>query len=45
MSHKAPERRQAVRFAFYKLDGAWRRLSADRQAASKLEFEIGRAHV
>src|SRR5438445_714681 len=38
MSHKAPERRQAVRFAFYKLDGAWRRLSADRQAASKLEF-------
>jgi chlorite dismutase/nitrite reductase/ring-hydroxylating ferredoxin subunit len=35
---KAAERRQAVRFAFYKLDNAWRRLSAERQASSKLEF-------
>src|ERR1700752_2576479 len=32
------ERRQVVRFAFYKLDGAWRRLSAERQASSKIEF-------
>jgi len=32
------ERRQVVRFAFYKLDNAWRRLSAERQASSKLEF-------
>ena len=32
------ERRQVVRFAFYKLDGAWRRLSTDRQATSKIEF-------
>src|SRR2546428_5960266 len=38
MSAQPSEKRQAVRFAFYKLDGAWRRLSADRQAASKLEF-------
>jgi len=38
MSSQPSEKRQAVRFAFYKLDGAWRRLSADRQAASKLEF-------
>ncbi len=37
MTH-TPERRQVVRFAFYKLDAAWRRLPADRQAASKLEF-------
>jgi len=35
---KAPERRQVVRFAFYKLDNAWRRLSAERQASSKIEF-------
>src|SRR2546430_10740519 len=34
----APERRQVVRFAFYKLDPAWRRLSAERQASSKIEF-------
>jgi chlorite dismutase/nitrite reductase/ring-hydroxylating ferredoxin subunit len=32
------ERRQVVRFAFYKLDPAWRRLSAERQAASQVEF-------
>lgn len=32
------ERRQVVRYAFYKLDPAWRRLSADRQAQAKLEF-------
>src|SRR5436853_6429768 len=38
MAEKPPERRQVVRFAFYKLDTAWRRLSAERQAASKIEF-------
>src|SRR5256886_11652398 len=38
MSQKAAERRQVVRFAFYKLDSAWRRLSAERQASSKIEF-------
>ncbi len=38
MNAKAPERRQVVRFAFYKLDNAWRRLSAERQASSKIEF-------
>src|SRR5436305_12100860 len=38
MSSKPPEKRQVVRFAFYKLDTAWRRLSAERQAASKIEF-------
>src|SRR5260370_9082306 len=38
MSAKPPERRQVVRFAYYKLDNAWRRLSAERQADSKLEF-------
>src|SRR3989475_2482713 len=38
MNSQPSEKRQAVRFAFYKLDGAWRRLPADRQAASKLEF-------
>jgi chlorite dismutase len=32
------ERRQVVRFAFYKLDPAWRRLSAERQASSQIEF-------
>src|SRR5213083_2830005 len=37
MTH-APEHRQVVRFAFYKLDPAWRRLSAERQASSKIEF-------
>jgi len=35
---KPAERRQVVRYAFYKLDPAWRRLPADRQAAAKLEF-------
>src|SRR3989442_1675101 len=30
--------RQVVRFAFYRLDSAWRRLSAERQASSKIEF-------
>src|SRR5216110_388489 len=34
----APERRQVVRYAFYKLDPAWRRLTAERQAAAKIEF-------
>ena len=38
MTDTPRERRQAVRYAFYKLDPAWRRLSADRQAASKMEF-------
>src|SRR5437764_15491520 len=38
MSSKPSEKRQVVRFAFYKLDSAWRRLSAERQAASKIEF-------
>src|SRR6266699_1473560 len=38
MSPKSPERRQVVRFAFYKLDSAWRRLPAERQASAKLEF-------
>ncbi len=38
MSSKPSEKRQVVRFAFYKLDTAWRRLSAERQAGSKIEF-------
>ena len=38
MSSKPAEKRQVVRFAFYKLDSAWRRLSAERQASSKIEF-------
>src|SRR3989454_1137960 len=38
MSSKPSEKRQVVRFAFYKLDSAWRRLSAERQASSKIEF-------
>src|SRR2546428_9674205 len=38
MSQKSSEKRQVVRFAFYKLDPAWRRLSAERQASSKIEF-------
>jgi chlorite dismutase len=33
-----PEKRQVVRYAFYKLDPAWRRLTAERQASAKLEF-------
>ena len=38
MSPKPSEKRQVVRFAFYQLDPAWRRLSAERQASSKMEF-------
>src|SRR2546422_5907300 len=38
MSAQPSEKRQAVRLRLYNLDGAGRRLSADRQAASKLEF-------
>src|SRR5258707_6366985 len=38
MSPKPSEKRQVVRFAFYTLDGAWRRLPAERQASSKIEF-------
>ncbi len=38
MPDKPAERRQVVRYAFYKLDPAWRRLPADRQAAAKIEF-------
>src|SRR3990172_7182790 len=38
MSTRAPEQRQVVRYAFYRLAPAWRRLPADRQAAAKLEF-------
>src|SRR5437879_8599036 len=38
MSARAPEHRQVVRYAFYKLDPAWRRLTPDRQAAAKAEF-------
>lgn len=34
----APEKRQVVRYAFYKLDPAWRRLSSERQASAKIEF-------
>src|SRR5256885_5515980 len=32
------EKRQVIRYAFYKLDPAWRRLTAERQASAKLEF-------
>src|SRR5436190_21168949 len=32
------EKRQVVRYAFYKLDPAWRRLTAERQSSAKLEF-------
>ena len=38
MSSPANEKRQVVRYAFYKLDPAWRRLTAERQASAKLEF-------
>ena len=38
MSAPAPEHRQVVRYAFYKLDPAWRRLPPERQAAAKTEF-------
>jgi chlorite dismutase len=32
------EKRQVVRYAFYRLDASWRRLPAERQAAAKVEF-------
>src|SRR5689334_21584882 len=32
------EKRQVVRYAFYKLDPAWRRLTPERQSAAKTEF-------
>jgi chlorite dismutase len=35
---KKPEQRQVVRYAFYRLDPAWRRLPAERQEAAKIEF-------
>jgi chlorite dismutase len=38
VSAQPSEHRQVVRFAFYKLDAAWRRLPAERQASSKIEF-------
>ncbi len=38
MSEKPSEKRQVVRYAFYKLDPTWRRLPAERQAEAKLEF-------
>src|SRR2546422_7053847 len=38
MSPATPEHRQVVRYAFYKLEPAWRRLPAERQAAAKTEL-------
>src|SRR5438477_11821252 len=38
MSEVKSEQRQVVRYAFYKLDPAWRRLPAGRQASARLEF-------
>ena len=38
MPSEHPEKRQVVRYAFYKLDPAWRRLTAERQSSAKLEF-------
>src|SRR5437879_13875242 len=38
MTAASPEHRQVVRYAFYKLDPAWRRLPPERQAAGKVEF-------
>ncbi|HET7790310.1 MAG TPA: chlorite dismutase family protein [Gemmatimonadales bacterium] len=38
MSATGAERRQVVRYAFYKLDPAWRRLTPERQSAAKTEF-------
>src|SRR5213080_2934239 len=32
------EKRQVVRYDFHKLDPAWRRLTAERQASAKIEF-------
>jgi len=36
MTAASPEKRQVVRYAFYKLDPGWRRLSSDRQASTKI---------
>jgi chlorite dismutase len=38
MSSQSTEKRQVVRYAFYKLDPAWRRLTSERQASAKIEF-------
>src|SRR2546423_14454239 len=38
MATGSPEHRQVVRYAFYKLDPAWRRLPPERQPAAKAEF-------
>ncbi len=38
MTTATAEHRQVVRYGFYKLDPAWRRLPAERQAAAKTEF-------
>src|SRR5256884_3353512 len=38
MTLSGKEKRQVVRYAFYKLDPSWRRLSAERQSSAKLEF-------
>src|SRR5256884_5804330 len=38
MTLAGKEKRQVVRYAFYKLDPAWRRLTAERQASAKIEF-------
>ncbi|MGH7569404.1 MAG: chlorite dismutase family protein [Gemmatimonadales bacterium] len=38
MSSASVEKRQVVRYAFYRLDSAWRRLPGERQAGAKLEF-------
>src|SRR5438105_359150 len=38
MTPERSEKRQVVRYAFYKLDPAWRRLTAERQASAKIEF-------
>src|SRR5258705_5429011 len=38
MPEPKSEKRQVVRYAFYKLDPAWRRLTAERQSSAKLEF-------
>jgi chlorite dismutase len=38
MPESKSEKRQVVRYAFYKLDPAWRRLTAERQASAKLEY-------
>ena len=38
MASEHPEKRQVVRYAFYKLDPGWRCLTAERQASAKIEF-------